>query len=217
MVLVPLVADVAGKVPVLAAGGIADGRGLAAALMLGASGAWLGTRFLAATEGAYHSDYKRRLIEAAASDAVENKLFDGGWPDAPSRVLRNRTVEAWEAAGRPEPGSRPGEGEEIGRTPDGNPIQRYAIASLLSGAQGDIDDFAIYAGQSVGLVREVRPASDIVRALVEEAAQIMAQRTGHDGNDLGSCSQPASTFAPDRWKLSIVKGARCLGSHSQRP
>src|SRR5215212_9902418 len=71
-------------------------------------------------------------------------------------------------------------GEEIGRTPDGDPIQRYAIASLLSGAQGDIDDFAIYAGQSVGLVREVRPASDIVRALVEEAAQIMAQRTGHD-------------------------------------
>ena len=128
---------------------------------------------------------KRRLIEAAASDAVENKLFDGGWPDAPSRVLRNRTVEAWEAAGRPEPGSRPGEGEEIGRTPDGNPIQRYAIASLLSGAQGDIDDFAIYAGQSVGLVREVRPASDIVRALVEEAAQIMAQRTGHDSGRSG--------------------------------
>ncbi|MER8384330.1 nitronate monooxygenase [Mesorhizobium sp. M0959] len=179
MVLVPLVADVAGKVPVLAAGGIADGRGLAAALMLGASGVWLGTRFLASTEAACHADYKRRLIEAAASDTIETTLFDGGWPDAPSRVLRNRTVEAWEAVGHPESGSRPGEGEEIGRTPDGNPVRRYSFASLLSGGQGEIDDFAIYAGESVGLVHEILPASDIVRALIEDAAQIMAQRAGH--------------------------------------
>ena len=105
-----------------------------------------------------HSDYKRRLIEAGATDTIETALFDDGWPDAPARVLRNRTVETWEAAGCPTSGSRPGEGEEIGRTPDGDPIRRYAIASLLDGAQGDIDDFAIYAGQSVGLVREVRPA-----------------------------------------------------------
>ncbi|MBY5440263.1 NAD(P)H-dependent flavin oxidoreductase [Rhizobium leguminosarum] len=180
MALVPLVADVAGKVPVLAAGGIADGRGLAAALMLGASGVWIGTRFLASTEAACHADYKRRLIEAAGSDTIETTLFDGGWPDAPSRVLRNRTVEAWEAAGRPEPGSRPGEDEEIGRTPDGNPVRRYSFASLVSGGQGDIDDFAIYAGESVGLVREILPASDIVRALIDDAAQIMAQRGGHD-------------------------------------
>ncbi|PSH61210.1 2-nitropropane dioxygenase [Phyllobacterium brassicacearum] len=179
MVLLPLVVDVAGKVPVLAAGGIADGRGLAAALMLGASGVWLGTRFLASTEAACHAEYKRRLIEAAASDTIETTLFDGGWPDAPSRVLRNRTVETWEAAGRPASGSRPGEGEEIGRTPDGSPVRRYSFASLLSGGQGDIDDFVIYAGESVGLVREIRPASDIVRALIDDAAQTMAQRTRH--------------------------------------
>ncbi|MFF0948513.1 NAD(P)H-dependent flavin oxidoreductase [Rhizobium leguminosarum] len=179
MVLVPLVADVAGKVPVLAAGGIADGRGLAAALMLGASGVWIGTRFLASTEAACHADYKRRLIEAAASETIETTLFDGGWPDAPSRVLRNRAVEAWEAAGRAESGSRPGEGEEIGRTPDGKPVHRYSFATLLSGSQGDIDDFAIYAGESVGLVREILPASDIVRSLVEDAAEIMTQRAGH--------------------------------------
>jgi nitronate monooxygenase len=147
--------------------------------MLGASGVWLGTRFLASTEAASHSDYKRRLIEAAASDTVETTLFDEGWPDAPSRVLRNRTVKAWEAAGRPESGSRPGEGEEIGRTPEGNPVRRYSFASLLSGGQGDIDDFVIYAGESVGLVREVLPASDIVRALIEDAAQIIVQRAGH--------------------------------------
>ncbi|MGO8079612.1 NAD(P)H-dependent flavin oxidoreductase [Rhizobium leguminosarum] len=134
--MVSLVADVAGKVPVLAAGGIADGRGLAAALMLGASGVWIGTRFLASTEAACHADYKRRLIEAAASETIETTLFDGGWPDAPSRVLRNRAVEAWAAAGRPKSGSRPGEGEEIGRTPDGKPVCRYSFASLLSGSQG---------------------------------------------------------------------------------
>ncbi|MEJ1157306.1 NAD(P)H-dependent flavin oxidoreductase [Prosthecomicrobium sp. N25] len=174
MVLVPLVADVAGRVPVLAAGGIADGRGLAAALMLGASGVWLGTRFLASTEAACHPDYKRRLVEAAATDTIETTLFDGGWPDAPSRVLRNRTVEAWEAAGRPGSGSRPGEGDEIGRTAEGQPIRRYSIASLLSGAQGDLDDFPVYAGQSVGLVREVRPASETVTNLIDEAVRAMA-------------------------------------------
>ncbi|MER8683829.1 hypothetical protein NKH00_28555, partial [Mesorhizobium sp. M1405] len=70
-------------------------------------------------------------------------------------------------------------GEEIGRTPDGNPVRRYSFASLLSGGQGEIDDFAIYAGESVGLVHEILPASDIVRALIEDAAQIMAQRAGH--------------------------------------
>jgi NAD(P)H-dependent flavin oxidoreductase YrpB (nitropropane dioxygenase family) len=128
MVLVPLVADVAGKVPVLAAVGIADGRGLAAALVLGASGAWIGTRFLASPEATYHPNYKERLIEAAATDTVESTLFDGGWPNAPGRTLRNRVVQLWEDAGRPEVGSRPGEGDEIGRTPEGNIIRRYAIA-----------------------------------------------------------------------------------------
>lgn len=182
MVLTPLVADVAGKVPVVAAGGIADGRGLAAALMLGASGVWLGTRFLASTEATCHSDYKRRLIEAAASDTIETTLFDGGWPGAPMRVLRNRTVDAWEAAGRPESGSRPGEGEEIGRTPDGNSVRRYSFASLLSGGRGNIDDYAIYAGESVGLVREILPAANIVGALIEDAAQILAQRTLRRGD-----------------------------------
>jgi nitronate monooxygenase len=175
MVLVPLVAEVAGKVPVLAAGGIADGRGLAAALVLGASGVWIGTRFLASPEAAYHEVYKQRLIEAAATDTVESMLFDGGWPNAPGRALRNRTVQLWEDAGRPKSGSRPGEGDEIGRTPEGNIVRRYAIASLLSGGSGDIDDFVIWAGQSVGLVHDIRPASEIVTDLVREASEILAR------------------------------------------
>ncbi|MCG2631078.1 nitronate monooxygenase [Bradyrhizobium sp. WYCCWR 13023] len=175
MVLVPLVAEVAGKVPVLAAGGIADGRGLAAALVLGASGALIGTRFLASPEAAYHADYKQRLIEALATDTVESMLFDGGWPNAPGRALRNRTVQIWEDAGRPKPGSRPGEGDEVGLTPEGNIIRRYAIASKLSGGTGNIDDFVIWAGQSVGLVHDIRPASEIVTGVVREASEILAR------------------------------------------
>ena len=173
MVLVPLVVDAAGKVPVLAAGGIADGRGLAAALMLGASGVWIGTRFLASPEASYHADYKQRLVEAAATDTVESMLFDGGWPNASGRSLRNRTVQAWENAGRPGPGSRPGEGDEIGRTPEGNIVRRYAIASLLNGGTGSIDDFVIWAGQSVGLVSAIKPASEIVVDVVREASQTL--------------------------------------------
>ena len=178
MVLVPLVAEVAGKVPVLAAGGIADGRGLAAALVLGASGVWIGTRFLASPEAAYHADYKQRLVEAAATDTVESMLFDGGWPNAPGRELRNRTVQLWEDAGRPKTGLRPGEGDEIGRTPEGNIIRRYAIAGKLSGGTGSIDDYVIWAGQSVGLVHDVRPASEIVTDLVREASEILAAPRG---------------------------------------
>jgi nitronate monooxygenase len=169
MALVPLVVDVAGSIPVIASGGIADGRGLAATLMLGASGVSLGTRFLASTEAAYHDDYKRRLVEATASDTLETTLFDGGWPNALHRVLRNRVVEVWEAAGRPKSGSRPGENDQIGLSPDGKPLMRYSIASLLQGAQGSIDDFVIYAGQSVGLIKDILPASEIIDRMINEA------------------------------------------------
>jgi nitronate monooxygenase len=174
MALVPLVVDAAGDVPVLASGGIADGRGLAAALMLGASGASLGTRFLASAEAAYHDDYKRRLLEAAATDTIETTLFDGGWPNALHRVVRNRVVEAWEAAGRPNSGTRPGEGDQIGLSPDGKPILRYSIASLLRGAQGSIDDFVIYAGQSVGLIKDILPAAEIVERIIDETVRTIA-------------------------------------------
>ncbi|MDB5443017.1 MAG: 2-nitropropane dioxygenase, partial [Phenylobacterium sp.] len=98
------VVDAIAPVPVLAAGGITDGRGLAAALALGAAGAWIGTRFLATPEAAIHPRYRARLIEARETETVHTTLFDVGWPDAPHRVLRNATVDAWEAAGRPATG-----------------------------------------------------------------------------------------------------------------
>ena len=96
LALVPAVVDAIDPVPVLAAGGIADGRGVAAALVLGAGGAWIGTRFLLVEEAATHPVYRERLIAATAADTVYSTLFDGGWPDAPLRSLRNSTLEGWE-------------------------------------------------------------------------------------------------------------------------
>src|SRR5213078_3710693 len=107
--LVPAVVDAVAPVPVIAAGGIGDARGVAAVLALGAQAAWLGTRFLLAEEMPIHQDYRRRLITAAETDPQRYAdLYEVGWPDAPHRALRNSTSKAWEDAGRPPPGKRPG-------------------------------------------------------------------------------------------------------------
>jgi NAD(P)H-dependent flavin oxidoreductase YrpB (nitropropane dioxygenase family) len=106
LALVPAVADAVSPVPVIAAGGVADGRGLAAVLALGAQAAWLGTRFLTAVEAATHDDYRRRVMAAGAEDTVHTLCFDGGWAGAAHRVLRNRTWSDWEAAGRLPPTAR---------------------------------------------------------------------------------------------------------------
>jgi nitronate monooxygenase len=171
MPLVPRVADAVPDTPVVAAGGIADGRGIAAALALGADGAWLGTRFVAAEEAALDERYKRRVAEAAETETVYSELFDGGWPDQPHRVLRNRTVERWEAAGRPAPGERPDEGEPVAELPNGRPVERYSDVLPMPGMAEGVDDLALYAGQSAGLTDSVRPAAEIVEALASEAVE----------------------------------------------
>ena len=122
MALVPAVVDAVAPIPVVAAGGIADGRGLAAVLMLGASAGWLGTRFVMSAEAPALPPYRDRLAAADATSTVYSSVFDGGWPDAPHRTLRNSTIEMWEAAGRPPSGQRPGEGETIATWSDGEPI-----------------------------------------------------------------------------------------------
>jgi len=167
--LVRAVVEAVRPIPVAAAGGIADGRGLAAVLMLGAHGAWIGTRFLASGEAAIHPLYRQRLIAACETDTVHTGLFDVGWPDAPHRVLHNATVEGWEAAGRPPPGSRPGEGETVARTADGAPMLRYQSATPRAGATGDIAALSLWAGQGVARVTKVKPAAEIVRELLDEA------------------------------------------------
>ena len=172
--LVPAVVDVVGPIPVVAAGGIADGRGLAAALALGAAGAWIGTRFLLSAEAAIHPHYRDLLIRADETDTVYlEDLFDVNWPRAPHRVLRNKTVDAWEAAGRPPSGKRPGEGDVIATSPTGGPVVRYQSTVPLPDFQGDIDAMPLWAGQSVGLVSRLQPAGDIVREVDEEADSIL--------------------------------------------
>lgn len=183
MALVPAVVDAVGPVPVFAAGGIADGRGLAAALALGASGAWIGTRFLASHEAAVHPRYRERVLQASEDDTVYlEELFDIGWPKAPHRVLRNSTVAAWEAAGRPAPGQRPGEGDVVATSKSRGPVLRYRSYTPAADAEGDIDALALWAGQSAALVRKVQPAAEIVREIDAEAQAILLRiaqrRTG---------------------------------------
>jgi NAD(P)H-dependent flavin oxidoreductase YrpB (nitropropane dioxygenase family) len=172
--LIPAVVDAVSPVPVVAAGGIADGRGLAAALALGAAGAWIGTRFLASKEAAIHPRYRELLLQASETDTVFlEELFDVNWPKAPHRVLRNKTVDSWEAAGRPPSGRRPGEGEMIAESPASGPIVRYQSATPGPDTKGDIDAMSLWAGQSVGLVSKLQPAGDIVRDIANEAEAII--------------------------------------------
>jgi NAD(P)H-dependent flavin oxidoreductase YrpB (nitropropane dioxygenase family) len=170
MPLIPAVVDAVSPAPVVAAGGIADGRGLAAALALGAAGVWIGTRFLASKEAVIHPRYCDLLFKASENDTVfVEELFDVRWPKAPHRVLRNKTVEAWEAAGCPPSGKRPGEGEIIGSSPAIGPIVRYQSYTPGADAEGDIDAMSLWAGQSVGLVSKVQSAAEIVREIADEA------------------------------------------------
>lgn len=165
--LVPAVVDAVAPVPVIAAGGIGDRRGVAAVLALGAQAAWLGTRFLLAREAPIHEEYRRRLIEAVETDAQwYADLYDVGWPDAPHRALRNSTADAWEAAGRPELGSRPGEGGVIAHFPSGEEILRYEPGAPLVGTTGDIEALSMWAGQSVALAKQPQSAAEIVAELV---------------------------------------------------
>ena len=172
--LTPRVIDAVAPTPVVAAGGIADGRGLAAALALGADGVYVGTRFVVSEESAAHPVYKKKLLKSVETDTVYlTDLFDVGWPDAPHRSLRNTTVANWEAAGRPPSGQRPGEGEVIAANGGVNPVLRYAIAMTDSDTTGDIEALPLWAGQGVGLATRIQPAGEIVRELVEEAEQAL--------------------------------------------
>jgi nitronate monooxygenase len=169
MSLLPAVVDKAGNVPVVAAGGIADGRGLAAALALGACGVWMGTRFVASVESGNHPNYKAKITEAKFSDLVETTLFDGGWPDSPHRVIRNSTLTRWEQAGRPAPGTRPGEGERIGTLPDGSPMLRYNVSAPWASMEADWEAGPHYAGASAALVHKVEPIATILSRIEADA------------------------------------------------
>ena len=150
-------------------------RGLARALRLGAAGVSLGTRFVASDEANIHIDYKRRIVATTAADTVYTPdLYDVWWPGAPHRTLRNKTYEEWEAAGRPPSGSRPGEGESIGRRfnlVSGGVFEwpRYAVGMATSEFDGDVEYAPLWAGESCSVVNDIKPAAEIVADLVREA------------------------------------------------
>ncbi|MFC3958137.1 NAD(P)H-dependent flavin oxidoreductase [Halovivax cerinus] len=171
--LVPRVAD-AVDAPIVAAGGIADGRGIAGVLALGADGAWLGTRFLGAAEANVHDRYRRRVFDATETETRLTTLYDKGWPGTSHRVLQSETIERWDAAGRPPPGERPGESDVIATDDEDEPIERYDEALATPAVDGTIDEMALYAGQSTGLVDRRQPAGAIVSELVTETAATIA-------------------------------------------
>jgi enoyl-[acyl-carrier protein] reductase II len=153
LVLVPAVADAVAPAPVVAAGGIADGRGLVAALALGAVGIWIGTRFIATHEAYCHDNYKRRVVDLSEEGTVVTRAATG----KPCRLIRNNFTREWERREH-EIQPFPIQGERVGRA-----------ASLLAREKGDVDNGNAPCGQSAALIRDVQPAAEVVRRLVEEA------------------------------------------------
>jgi enoyl-[acyl-carrier protein] reductase II len=155
----PLVAQAveAVKIPVVAAGGLYDGRGLAAALSLGATGVWMGTRFIASTEAHAGELYRQAILEAADEDTIRTRSYSG----KPMRVKKNPYVEEWET-----------------RPQDIQPFPMQAMLSSRAGVMGGIggqiegldpDRSCFAMGQSAGGVHEVLPAAEIVAQLLKEA------------------------------------------------
>jgi nitronate monooxygenase len=160
--LLPQVADVCVNTPVVAAGGIADGRGLAGAMMLGAEGVLMGTRFYASQEAEAHPEAKRRIVAAGSGQTVRSIVFDiarrNRWP-APytGRVMRNHHTERW--LGRE--GELEAHAEEVAR--------EYAMAR----ERGDFDIAGIIASEACALIHDIPPAGDIVERIVAEAERVI--------------------------------------------
>ena len=169
-----------GELPVLSAGGIAEADDVRARLDAGADAVVAGTRFLMSAESGAHPEYKRRIVSSVAADTVYTAdLYNVFWPGAPHRTIRNRTFAEWDAAGRPPPGSRPGEGTFIGRRPaaSGEIVEwpRYASGMVTADFDGDLDYAPLWAGESCSVVNDIKPAGEIVRELVRDAEAVLAE------------------------------------------
>jgi NAD(P)H-dependent flavin oxidoreductase YrpB (nitropropane dioxygenase family) len=167
--LLPLLSEVldAASVPVLAAGGLATARDVAAVLAAGAAGARLGTRFVASAESGAHPEYVRRLLAARAEDTVLTEAFSVMWPNAPHRVLRS-SVDAAARFTAPTVGAITIAGTTM-------PIPRASVMSPTRATTGTIEAMALYAGESVANVHDVRPAGAIVRDLVAGAERLLRE------------------------------------------
>jgi enoyl-[acyl-carrier protein] reductase II len=162
MALVPQIVD-AVKIPVVAAGAIVDGRGLAAALALGAQGVWIGTRFIASYEAHAGDIYRQVIVDASDEDTIVSKCYSG----KPMRVFKNPYVMDWE--------KRPQD------------IQQFPMQAMMSHQAGvmggiggqveglDRDRSAFAMGQGSGAIHAVKPAGEIVREMVAEAEDVIAK------------------------------------------
>jgi nitronate monooxygenase/enoyl-[acyl-carrier protein] reductase II len=166
MALIPQVADAIAPVPVVAAGGIVDGRGLAAALVLGAAGINIGTRFVAATETEVAEEWKERIVEACSEDSVRavfaEQVFPpvgtGGYEGKTPRVLRTEWVDRYNA------------------DPEAVVAERERLAKELVEAvrTGRGHELIPFTGQTAGMIDSVKPAGEIVVQIVSEAEQLLA-------------------------------------------
>jgi len=161
IVLTPMVVDAVAPVPVLAAGGFADGRGLAAAIALGADGILLGTRFLASDESRLHPNFKRAILESDGHDTVLTEIPDLAagivWPGAMSRAKRNTFITNW-----------------MGRESEIRQRQSEIEAAIgRARAEGDADNAPLSFGQDAGLIDDIIPVKDIVLRIVREAEDII--------------------------------------------
>jgi enoyl-[acyl-carrier protein] reductase II len=164
MALVPMIVQAVAPLPVLAAGGIANGQGMVAALALGAEGVLLGTRFLATDESPLHANFKQAIVRSNGHDTVLTEIPDIAssrvWPGAMARTLRNRFVEQW--AGR-----------EWALRQQARAVSEAVQAARLA---GDVDRAAILIGQDAGLIDSVLPAGEVIRRMVAEAEEIISGR-----------------------------------------
>jgi nitronate monooxygenase len=167
----PIVLREARQIPVVASGGIGNGKGIRKALLAGASAAMLGTRFVATIESNAHPAYKREIIKAHAKDTVLTTCFQDGWPSATHRALRNRTFVMWDAAGCPPAGKRPGEGDILATGFDGRKVHRYFATSPDQGLKGAIGECALHAGLSVEFVKDLPGAGELVERLWRECEE----------------------------------------------
>jgi nitronate monooxygenase len=159
MALVPQVVDAVAPIPVVAAGGIADGRGVAAALALGAEGVWCGTVFLATYEANLYDWQKQRILQATEEDTIVTRLYSG----KTMRNITNPLAEAWEALG-------------VKALPMG--LQGLLVADLVASARAAGKDELLMnaAGQAAGMITRLRPAREVVEDLVRGAVEVLTQR-----------------------------------------
>ena len=174
--LLPNIKKALPKIPLIVAGGIADGQGLAAALTLGADAVSVGTRFLATPESNAHPEYKRRVVAAEVHDTVHHNIFGFDFPDATVRGIRNKIVAEYEGKDYPAPyaNKKPEDFPIIGQSAMG-PIRRFSGVLPTPETTGDFEQMSLLAGESVGLIKDIKPVSEIVSQMVKEAKECLAK------------------------------------------